>query len=169
MKLDIKNGQIRQLIIGDAVLPLKKKMRLSEAEKIQEIADFMEEYIDFTNISSEKELEKKKKDGFEWTKDELISFLDQTDSDRQKIFLKSLAKHSERLTWDQLKQIMENEGEKIVSFSMAGILSCLARRAKHFGKKEDFWESNWDYKTDERYYKLKEPYRKIFVGYFGIK
>lgn len=167
MKLDIKNGEIRQLIIGDAVLPLKKRIKLNEAEKLQEIADFLEEHIDFTSISTEREVEKNKEEGFEWTKDELISFLDQIDSERQKIFLKSLAKHPDRLTWDHLKKLMDNEGEKILPFSMAGILSCLSRRAKHFGRKESFWESNWDYKTDERYYILKDSYKKIFSEYFG--
>jgi hypothetical protein len=168
-KLDIKNGEIKQVIIGDIILPLKKKIKLSEAEKIESVLSFLEEYIDFSNIGTEKVMKNEKDQGFEWTTDELLSFLNQIESEKQKIFLKSLAESPDRLTWNHLKDIMKQKGEEIVSFSMAGILSCFARRAKHFGKKEDFWESNQEYKTGERYYRLKEPYKKIFTEYFGVK
>ena len=63
---------------------------------------------------------------------------------------------------------MEKEGEELPPFSMEGILSCLTRRAKHYGKKEDFWESIWDEENYERFYRLKERYREIFARYFGV-
>jgi hypothetical protein len=166
MKLDIKNGEIKQIIIGDLVLPLKKKIKLSEAEKIENVVGFLEEYIDFSSIATEEAPDRGKDDKFEWTEDELKSFLKQTRSGKQTIFLQSLTKCPERLTWDQLKQMMEKEGEELVPFTMAGILSCFARRSKHFGKKEDFWESIWDDDEEERYYTLKEKYRKFFAEYF---
>ena len=166
MKLDIKNGEIKQIIIGDLVLPLKKKIKLSEAEKIETVVGFLEEYIDFSSIAAEELPDKEKDGGFEWTEDELKSFLKQIRSGKQTIFLQSLTKYPERLTWIQLQKIMEKEGEKFVPFTMAGILSCFARRAKHFGKKEDFWESIWDEDEEERYYTLKEKYRTFFAEYF---
>ena len=166
MKLDIKNGEIKQIIIGDLVLPLKKRIKLSEAEKIENVVGFLEEYIDFSSIVTEELSDTEKDGGFEWTEDELKSFLKQTRSGKQTIFLRSLAKYPEKLTWIHLKQMMEKEDEELVPFTMAGILSCFARRAKHFGKKEDFWESIWDEDNEERYYTLKEKYRKFFTEYF---
>jgi hypothetical protein len=166
LKLDIKNGEIRQIIIGDLVLPLKKKIKLTEAEKIESVVRFMEEYIDVSNVASD-EVDKEVDDGgFEWTNDELKSFLKQTRSGKQTIFLRNLAKNPERLTWDELKEIMEAEGEEFIPFTMAGILSCFARRAKHFGRKEDFWKSIWDEDEEVRYYTLKEKYRDFFAEYF---
>jgi len=166
MKIDIKGGEIKQIIIGDFILPLKKSMKLSEADKIEQMASLLEEYIDFSKIGIEKNKKSSKEDGFEWTKEELISFLNQTDSKKQKIFLKSLAKYPERLTWDQVKDIMEKNGEELEAFSMAGLLSCYARRAKHYGRKEDFWISDWDDIKNERYYQLKKSYRIIFKEFF---
>ena len=97
MKLEVKNGEIRQLIIGDIMFPLKKNIKLSEAERLEEAVSYLEEFIDFANIGSET-IEKKSEEGFEWTEDELRSFLDQTDSERQDIFLRSLAKNPTRLS-----------------------------------------------------------------------
>ena len=169
MKLDIKNGEIRQIIIGNLILPFKKKIKLSEAEKIEGAVSFLEEYIDFSNLGTETVTEKGKDEEFEWTENELQSFLNHTYSGKQKIFLKSLAKNPGRLSWLDLKEIMNEEGEELKPFSMAGILSCFARRSQHFGKKEDFWESIWDEGTEERFYRLKEKYRKIFAKYYEAK
>lgn len=167
MKLDISKGEIKQVIIGEISLPLKKRLKLSEAEKLEECASFLEEYIDFSKISREIE-DEIKETTFEWLDDELRSFLDETDSGKQKIFLRSIAEKPDRLTWDELKEIMKKEGKELASYSMAGLLSCFSRRAKHFGKKERFWESIWDDENEERFYRLKEPYRKIFADYFEV-
>jgi len=166
MKLDIKNGEIRQIIIGDLILPLKKRIKLNEAEKIESVVKFLEEHVDFSNLATDEPSDDIKDGGFEWTDDELRSFLKKTRSGKQTIFLKNLAKYPDKLTWDRLKEMMEKEGEELVPFTMAGILSCFARRAKHFGKKEDFWESIWDEDEEERYYTLKEKYQRFFAEYF---
>jgi hypothetical protein len=166
MKLDIKNGEIRQIIVGDLILPLKKRIKLTEAEKIEGVVKFLEEHVDFSNVATDEPSEDIKDGGFEWTDEELRSFLKQTRSGKQTIFLKNLSKNPDHLYWNDLKDIMESEGEELVPFTMAGILSCFARRAKHFGKKEDFWESVWDDDKEERYYTLKPKYRKFFSEYF---
>ena len=61
---------------------------------------------------------------------------------------------------------MEQEGEELKPYAMAGILSCFSRRRYRHGKKELFWISDWDPKTEEQYYILKENYRKIISDYF---
>lgn len=168
MKIDIQDGEIQGIIFGNTMIPLKKRIKLSEANKLEGVLNFLEEYIDFSRIGVES-VTKNKEEEFGWTDDELRSFLDETDSKKQKIFLKELTKNPERITWDQVRQSMVNEGEDIEPFSMAGILSCFARRAKHYGKKEDFWVSNWDNIKEERFYMLKKQYHKIFKEYFGAK
>lgn len=168
MKLDIKNGEIKRLIVGNVMFHLKKNVGLGEVDKLEKLATLMERYIDLSRIATESLDEEDERSV--WGKEELEDFLDDTDSDKQIIFLKSLAKTPERLSWNQLKEIMERADEELKPFTMAGVLSCFARRAKkHYENKEDFWESIWDEKADERIYRLKEPYRKIFAEYFEVK
>lgn len=168
MQLDMKDGVIHGLITNNTVIPLKKTIKLSEASRFEEAFKFLEDYIDFSGIGTEPQIRANKDEEFAWTKDELVSFLDQTDSTKQRIFLKGLAKSSDRLTWNDVSELMKQNGLILESFSMAGILSCFARRSKHFGKKEDFWVSDWDPMTEERFYFLKKPYQQIFKDYFKI-
>ena len=164
--LNIKNRKIKQLIVRGVVFHMKGNVKSSEADKLEKLASLMECYIDLTKITTEPIVEEDERSA--WTKKELKDFLDDTWSDKQIIFLKSLAKTPERLSWDQLKKIMKRKGIDLKSFTMGGVLSCFARRAKNrYGNKEDFWESKWDGKEDERIYLLKEHYRKILAEYFG--
>ena len=42
MKLDIKNGKIKHLIVGNIIFQLKKNIDLNEASKLEKLATMLE-------------------------------------------------------------------------------------------------------------------------------
>ncbi len=167
MKLEIRNGHIESFDIGKYSFPLKRKIKLNKAEELEKIANYLEENVDLSNIEiSDSTTPPDKKSNTEWNEDELKDFLNDTYSKRQLIFLRKLTKKPERLNKSEVKESIEKEREEWNDYTMAGIISCFARRKQRYGDKEDFWVSDWDPRTEEQYYVLKEVYRKIFLEYF---
>lgn len=165
MELEVENGKIIAVTLAGAKLPLEEPVELSGSDELVSHLKFFEDHFNLSKViaSEEKSVEGKEKK--EWSQKELEKLWSETWSTKQKIFLKMLSKNPRRLTKKEVKEAMEKSEEvkEFSNYTMPGILSCIQRRAKHFGEKERFFESKYD---GERHYVVKEKYIDWLKDYF---
>lgn len=100
-----------------------------------------------------------------WTDDELRDYFDDTNSTRQKVFLRTLVEYQDEYApKDEIMERIEDAGKDVSDHTLDGVQSSMTRRCKTAGR-EKFWERN--YLGSQWGYRVKEPYRDIAAEYWN--